>query len=87
MASAKLANSTVSASHTVTDQSNTLGWTTDSASVITVPTQTTNITGLRSWTRGSSLRTASTAACAAMVRSSSLCLRCGPPGGAASSGT
>ncbi len=55
MASAKLANMTVRNSHTVTDQANTLGLLMASTAVMTVPTRTTNITGLRTWTRGSSL--------------------------------
>ena len=47
-ASAKLANRTVRASQTVTDQANTLGWAIDSVSVTTVPIRTTNITGFLS---------------------------------------
>src|SRR5580693_8821450 len=62
MASAKLANSTVRASQTVTDQSKMPGWASDSARVTTVPMSTTNITGLRTWTRGSSFLTESTVA-------------------------
>src|SRR5262249_25240130 len=49
----------------------TLGWATDSASVTSVPIKTTNITGFLAWTRGSSLRSASTAAWPRMARSNS----------------
>ena len=42
---------TVRKSQTVIDQVNVLGWAIASMKVITVPTSTTNITGLRiSWT-------------------------------------
>ena len=44
-ASAKLANSTVSASHAVIDQSKTSGWAMDSMRVTIVPISTTSITG------------------------------------------
>jgi hypothetical protein len=58
-ASARLANSTVNHSHTAISQANALGCTAASTVTSTDPTQTTNITGLRSWARGSSLRSAS----------------------------
>ena len=47
MASAKLAKMTVRNSQTVIDQVNVLGWAMASMKVITVPTNTTNMTGLR----------------------------------------
>ncbi len=47
MASAKLAKITVRNSQTVIDQVKTLGCAMASMSVITVPTRTTNMTGLR----------------------------------------
>ena len=56
-ASARLANTTVSHSHTTTDHANTLGSTTASTVDSTAPTSTTNMTGLCTITRGSSLRT------------------------------
>ena len=62
IASAKFANSTVSASQTVTDHANTLGLAIESIKVTTVPTSTTNMTGFLICTRGSSFRTASIAA-------------------------
>src|SRR6201991_4112939 len=71
MPSAKLANSTVNARNTVTSQENTLGCAIASTSVTTVPTSTTNMTGFLIWTRGSSLRTASTAAWRRISRSNS----------------
>jgi hypothetical protein len=86
-ASAKLANSTVRASHAVTDQAKTLGWAADSASVTTVPIRTTNMTGLRIWTRGSSLRTESSTACARISRSNRLLRRGPPPPGRPTAGT
>ena len=58
-ASARLANTTVSHSQTTTDQAKTLGSVTASTVESTAPTSTTNMTGLRTITRGSSLRTAS----------------------------
>ena len=58
-ASARLAKSTVSHSQTTTDQANRLGSVTASTVDSTAPTSTTNITGLRAVTRGSSLRAAS----------------------------
>ena len=54
IASAKLANIRVRNSQTVMDQSKRPGCAIDSMKVITVPTRTTNITGLRTCTRGSS---------------------------------
>ena len=57
-ASARLANSTVNHSHSAISQENTLGSTAASTVTRTEPTQTTNMTGLRAWTRGSNLRTA-----------------------------
>ncbi len=53
MASAKLAKMTVSTSQTVIDHVNLLGCATASKRVMTEPTRTTNITGFRTWTRGS----------------------------------
>ena len=58
-ASARLAKRTVNHSQTAISQEKTLGSTTASAVTRTEPTQTTNMTGLRSWVRGSSLRSAS----------------------------
>src|SRR5665647_55013 len=58
-ASARLAKMTVSHSHRTTDQANRLGWMTASTVVSTAPTSTTNMTGMWTMTRGSSLRTAS----------------------------
>ena len=58
MASAKLANITVRKSQTVTDQLNTAGCAIASINVTTVPTSTTNITGLRICTLGVSFRNA-----------------------------
>ena len=58
-ASAKLANRTVNHSQIAISQAKMLGSTTASAVTTTEPTQTTNMTGLRSWVRGSSLRSAS----------------------------
>ena len=57
--SARLANSTVNHSQAATPIANTPGRTTASMVTSTDPTHTTNITGLRSWWRGSSLRSAS----------------------------
>ncbi len=54
IASAKLAKMRVKNSQTVMDQSNKPGCAIDSTKVITVPTRTTNITGFRICTRGSS---------------------------------
>ena len=58
-ASARLANTTVSHSQTTTDHAKALGEVTAATVENTAPTSTTNITGLRAITRGSSLRTAS----------------------------
>ena len=58
-ASARLAKTTVSQSQTTTDQAKPLGDVTAARVENTAPTSTTNITGLRAITRGSSLRTAS----------------------------
>ena len=54
IASAKLANIRVKNSQIVMDQSKRPGCATDSRKVTTVPMRTTNITGLRTCTRGSS---------------------------------
>ena len=71
IASAKLANSTVNHSHAATRPVNRFccrGRRTEVADeqdvVRALPTSTTNMTGLRAWTRGSSLRKLSTIACA-----------------------
>ncbi len=53
MASAKLANMTVKNSQMVMDQVKVPGWANASSRVMTDPTRTTNITGLRTCTRGS----------------------------------
>ncbi len=58
-ASARLANTTVSHSHTVITQANTLGFSIAETVVSTEPTSTTNMTGLFTMTRGSSFLTAS----------------------------
>ena len=58
-ASARFAKTTVNHSHTATSQANTLGSTIAETVTTTDPIHTTNMTGLRSWTRGSSLRSAS----------------------------
>ena len=58
-ASARFANRTVNHSQTAISQEKTLGSATASPVTRTEPTQTTNMTGLRSWVRGSSLRSAS----------------------------
>ena len=58
-ASARLANTTVSQSQTTTDQAKVLGDVTAAMVENTAPTSTTNMTGLRTITRGSSLRAAS----------------------------
>ncbi len=58
-ASARFANSTVNHSHTATSHANTLGSTIAETVTTSDPIHTTNMTGLRSWTRGSSLRSAS----------------------------
>ena len=55
IASAKLANMTVRTSQTVIDHVKMPGWAIASSSVMIEPTSTTNITGLRTCTRGSSL--------------------------------
>jgi hypothetical protein len=57
-ASAKLANSTVAHSQAATSPTNTLGRPMKSTVVITEPTSTRNITGMRIITRGSSLTNA-----------------------------
>ena len=54
MASAKFANMTVKNNQIVIDHVNVLGWAIASSKVTTEPTSTTNITGLRTCTRGSS---------------------------------
>ena len=56
--SARLPNSTVNQSQTVTEMLRALGWTTALRVVTTEPIQTTNITGVCQRCRGSSLRTA-----------------------------
>ena len=73
-ASARLAKTTVSQSQTVTLKVNQEGswpppsglppksWISQATVVIRAPISTTNMTGLRTWTRGSSLRTDSTSA-------------------------
>ncbi len=58
-ASARLAKTVVSQSHTVIDQANTLGSAIAATVVTTEPTSTTNITGFLTITRGSSFFTAS----------------------------
>ena len=58
-ASARLAKSTVSQSHTAMSPANNDGSRTNSRVVRTEPISTTNITGLRHISRGSSLRNAS----------------------------
>ena len=58
-ASARLANRTVNHSQSAISHEKTLGSATASPVTRTEPTQTTNMTGLRSWVRGSSLRSAS----------------------------
>ncbi len=58
-ASARLAKTVVSQSQTVIDQANTDGSATAATVVTTEPASTTNMTGFRYITRGSSLRTAS----------------------------
>ena len=78
MASAKLANRTVNQSHSDTAKMNQAGasprprsaWT-KSAVVRTLPTSTTNMTGLRTCRRGSSLRNESTSAPRTIVGSNS----------------
>src|SRR5262249_27939180 len=78
MASAKLANRTVNQSHRDTAKMNQAGasprarsaWT-KSAVVRMLPTSTTNMTGLRTCTRGSSLRSESTSAPRTIVGSNS----------------
>ena len=62
MASAKLAKITVRKSQTVMDQVKIDGWAIASTKVTTVPTSTTNMTGLRICTAGFSLRNESTRA-------------------------
>ena len=57
-ASARFANTTVNHSQTAIDQANTLGSRIADTVTTTEPTHTTNITGLRTWWRGSSLRRA-----------------------------
>ena len=47
----------------VMDQVKVLGWAMASMKVITVPTSTTNMTGLRIWTAGLSFLNESTRAC------------------------
>jgi len=62
-ASAKLANQTVRASHTVIDQVKTPGWAIASTRLTTVPMRTTNMTGFLAWARRSTnFRRASRAA-------------------------
>ena len=73
-ASARLAKTTVSQSQTVTLKVNQAGswpppsgsppksWISQATVVIRAPISTTNMTGLRTWTRGSSLRTDSSSA-------------------------
>ena len=51
-ASAKLANSTVAHSHSVTSPTNTSGRQKNTTVVITLPISTTNMTGLRIIVRG-----------------------------------
>ncbi len=58
-ASARLAKTAVSQSQTVIAQPKTLGSAIAATVVTAEPTSTTNMTGLRTMTRGSSLRTAS----------------------------
>ena len=70
-ASARLANSTVSQSQTTTAQAKTLGSVTASTVESTAPTSTTNMTGLRTMTRGSSLRSASGSEVSSILGSSS----------------
>ncbi len=62
IASAKFANSTVNQSQAAISQANRLGSATARAVTSTLPTSTTNMTGLRAIRRGSSLRTLSRAA-------------------------
>ncbi len=55
IASAKLAKSTVKNSHTVIDHVNVPGCANASNNVMIEPTNTTNMTGFFTWTRGSNL--------------------------------
>jgi hypothetical protein len=83
IASAKLAKTTVSHSQTAIEKANQAGssppprgepprtWISHPPVVIAAPSSTTNITGLRSWWRGSSLRSESRRARATMARSNS----------------
>ena len=57
-ASAKLANRTVAHSHSVTSPTNTSGRAKNSIEVITLPISTTNMTGMCTIVRGSSLTNA-----------------------------
>src|SRR5579884_746394 len=63
IASAKLAKITVRKSQAVMLQLNRPGWATESMTVTTVPTSTTNITGFFTCTRGSSFLNDPTTAC------------------------
>ncbi len=80
IASAKLANSTVNQSQSATWPVNETPpgpppptrFTANRRVTRTLPTSTTNITGLRAWTRGSSLRNAAAAAQRTIAGSNSL---------------
>ncbi len=67
IASARLANTIVAQSHSVTETEKTLGASTDRIVVSTEPTQTTKITGERNRRRGSSLVRAKGSACQAVT--------------------
>ncbi len=76
IASAKLANSTVNQRNSATSPLNTFSAAVESPRsrtnrivVSTLPTRTTNMTGLRAWIRGSSLRTLSISAPSTIVGS------------------
>ena len=82
IASAKLAKRTVNQSQAAMSPAKTLGSFTKRTVTSTLPSSTTNMTGLRTMPRGSSLRTLSRLAGAMIAGSKSELMRSGAPGSA-----